>query len=109
MKEIIHWSDWGQQPEIRIACTQSYERPWELRRDLPTDVHEVSHKDEPSTLYTFNTHKTTCEECKSLDSFKASHKVVTDFDRRLEESGLSETEFVEREREQLIEKLKSRA
>ena len=108
MEETIHWSDWGQQPEIRIACTQSYERPWEIRKDLPEGVHEVPHKGEPSTIYTFNSRKVTCEVCKARTNYKESHKISTDYDRRVKESGLSEEEFGKREQERFIKKFRDR-
>lgn len=80
---IIHWSDWAQQPEIRIACTQQGHHPWTTRKDLPDKVHEVpAVKGRPEWLYTFETGLVTCEACRKLATFQRERKRVLDFEQR---------------------------
>jgi len=81
---MIHWSDWAQQPEIRIACTQRGHHPWILsRKDLPSSVHEVPARgDQPEWLYTFNTGPVTCGECRKLESFQQKRKQDLDYEQQ---------------------------
>jgi hypothetical protein len=76
--EIVHWSDWASQPGIRVACTQEGHFPWQYRKDLPPEVHEVPEtKDgKPGLLYTFDTDFVTCPDCRKLASFQAERKRV---------------------------------
>jgi hypothetical protein len=61
----IHYSDWASQPDIRIACDQSYTTPaWKTaenahaQMDLPAEVYLA----DDGRLYTF-TQKPTCLDC----------------------------------------------
>lgn len=59
---ITHYSDWAQQPDVRLACGQMTTPAWSpTRADLPTGVYETDEGD----LYTFErTDLVTCESCK---------------------------------------------
>jgi hypothetical protein len=60
---LIHWSDWSQQPEVRIYCTQTCGHPWAIRT-LPPDVHMIpASRTQPEMLYTFARSKVTCLDC----------------------------------------------
>jgi hypothetical protein len=107
--ETIHWCDWASQPEIRIACSQVYHRPWTKRKDLPRDVHEVPVKDLPSILYTFNVRLVTCRACQALSTFKKAHELATNYDRRLAESGMTPEEFAKHEHAEFMAALAKRA
>jgi len=93
--ETIHFSDWGSQPNIRIACTQEYHTPWKIRTDLPENIHEIPIKDQESILYTFETKMVTCDKCRELDSFKESKKYYDNYQKLIEKIGLTEKEFLE--------------
>lgn len=73
MAEPTHWSDWAQQPDVRIACTQSYGRPWTTTA-LPEGVYSVD-----STLYSFDVTAVTCEACKALPAFQAARGTLTEY------------------------------
>ena len=69
MSALVHWSDWAQQPDIRIACDQSYTTPkWGPRSGL-TDVANVYEADD-GRLYTFTGGMreglATCPRCRDL-------------------------------------------
>ena len=46
--DIVHWSDYASQPEVRICCTQEYGCPWG-DSNLPKGIHKFD-----DTLYTFD-------------------------------------------------------
>ena len=58
MFEKIHWSDYSSQPEVRIACDQSYDR---ATLDVIYDNIFVR---EDKKLYSFEKDEVTCKECK---------------------------------------------
>ncbi len=72
MDEPVHLSDWSQQPDVRIACTQQYGTPaWKGtpadRPNLPKGVYSLDIDGGPreGVLYTFDTAKVTCQRCKN--------------------------------------------
>ncbi len=63
--EPVHLCDYADQPDIRIACTETWTTPkWagpEKRTDLPADVHQGDN----DQLYTFEPELVTCVACKA--------------------------------------------
>jgi hypothetical protein len=57
----VHWSDWADQPSVRIACDQSYDTPaFEQILDSGHGIHER----EDGKLYTFQSELATCPGCR---------------------------------------------
>jgi hypothetical protein len=68
-------------------------------------VHEIPVEGKPSILYTFNVRLVTCEACRSLPTFKESHKIASNYDRRLSESGMTPEDFAKHEHELFMAEL----
>lgn len=71
MNDLVHGSDWAQQPSVRIRCSQKYGTPaWKGtpadRPNLPKGVYSLDVDDGPpeGVLYTFDEGKVTCPACK---------------------------------------------
>jgi len=87
----IHFSDYGSQPEIRVACTQSYHHPWTSDKSLPEDIFEVADKEQ--RLYTFDAKLVTCKDCKNLNSWKQNYSSIRRFEIKLELLGMTSLEY----------------
>ena len=58
---VVHYSDWAQQPDVRLACGRMTTTAWSPRPGLPGRVYEEDGGD----LYTFErTELVTCPGCK---------------------------------------------
>jgi hypothetical protein len=67
---VVHYSDWADQPDVRIACDQSYARPtWQ---GAETAWHGV-YRREDKRLYAFDEALVTCEPCRVIAAREASH------------------------------------
>lgn len=75
--EAVHWSDWAGQPQIRVACDQSYGTPEWSERGGMTDTPNVYRRDDQK-LYAFERDPVTCDACRSL---MPAEKPLTDADR----------------------------
>jgi hypothetical protein len=69
--DLVHLSDYAEQPSVRIYCTQQWGTPaWKGtpadRHNLPDGVHSLDIDDGPAVgvLYTFDVSKVTCPKCK---------------------------------------------
>ena len=62
-KDIVHYSDWAGQPNIRIACTQNYTQPAWGQSD--TKIEGV-YASENEGLYTFDICNVTCPKCLEI-------------------------------------------
>lgn len=70
-ERVVHWSDWAGQPDIRIACDQTYEgAAWTQPDDLPEAVHAR----DDDKLYTFETTRVSCRHC--LDVIEERKRVL---------------------------------
>lgn len=85
----VHFSDWASQPEVRIACTQEYGRPWTQDETLPQGVYEMD-----ETLYTFNVDQVTCLECLKTQAWQDRHTRLRRFEMQLRLWGITEDEYV---------------
>lgn len=66
--EVIHWSDWASQPDIRIACDQTYTTPaWHTKEDPrgSTTGTPGVYRGDDGRLYTFE-HEPTCPGCLAV-------------------------------------------
>jgi hypothetical protein len=58
--DLVHFSDWSQQPDVRVLCDQTYSRPaWGQPWGLAAGVFAL----EDSRLYTFEQGAVTCPQC----------------------------------------------
>lgn len=65
---IVHYSDWAQQPDIRIACDHTCGSPaWGVPNSAP-NVFTLDN----GRLYTFDEPDVTCEACRRTDSYLAN-------------------------------------
>lgn len=85
----IHLSDYAQQPEVRIACTQRYSSPWNQPKDLPPGVHQLD-----EDLYTFDEDLVTCPECKAMPVWVKGYTRKRRFEAQLQLWGLTGGEYV---------------
>lgn len=68
MTDIVHLCDFAQQPDIRIACDQSWTTPairFQRPEKAATGIKDV-HKADDGRLYTFEAAKVTCPKCKTV-------------------------------------------
>ena len=89
--KIVHFSDYGSQPEIRVACSQKYYHPWTQDKSLPEGIHQAD-----DLLYTFGAIKVTCDECKKLDSWKLNYASERRYKAQISMSGYSEDDYNEK-------------
>ena len=57
---LVHHCDWASQPDIRIACDQSWTTPAWTQPELPKNVYAADN----GKLYAFAYEVVTCEECR---------------------------------------------
>lgn len=63
MSQPVHLSDWAQQPDVRIACDQSWTTPaWGSEEETDTGTEGV-YKADDGRLYTFDPARATCPAC----------------------------------------------
>lgn len=69
---LIHWSDYASQPNLRIACDQTWTTPlWGPKRpkcELPEGVYIAGGE----RLYSFDLERVTCPECKQRMTTRTS-------------------------------------
>lgn len=58
---LVHYSDWAQQPDVRLACDRWTTPSWNQPDDLPEYVYQ----EDGGELYTFaRTDLVTCLKCR---------------------------------------------
>lgn len=77
-------------------------------KKLPKDVFQAELVDGTPARYTFEPNAVTCEACWALESLVEYRAQREEFDRKVAESGLTETEYIEKIRKKTLAKLRAR-